>query len=73
MNKKLTPQELIYLDEAISEMNYHEKIKELQQQEEWMENLIRKRQDIDNEILHYQLKHMMSWPFDIREILKFKK
>lgn len=70
MTEKLTPKELIYLDEAIEEMNKIKYDKEIIAIEKWLEQLLKKRNDIDNQILLYQIKHNMSWPFDICEILK---
>lgn len=68
--EKFTQEELENLDIAISEMYYLEKIKRIKQQEKWLEDLLRKRNEIDNQILHYQYEHNMSWPFDLNWLKK---
>lgn len=70
MEEKLTKEELEQLDIAISEMKYLEKIRRIEKEEKEFWDLLRKRNEIDNEILHYQYKHNISWPFDLDGLKK---
>ncbi len=63
--EKLSEKELENLDIAIKEMNKMKDEQETISIEKWLEELLRKRDDIHNQILEYQLNYNMSWPFDL--------
>lgn len=70
METKLTPEQLQELDTAIDNVRNIEKEKETRDIEKWLEDLLKKRQEIDNQILKYQFIHKISWPFDLQELQK---